>query len=100
MRNTVMIKRFCICIGICVPDKKDSQHKGLFFSNGFFFKFTTPVVTNLGQGPRILWAEWALAPPIIPSFFVLFCIFYDSPLIFMLKANKISFVKCRKLADW
>ena len=57
----------------CVPAKKDSQHKDLFLSNGFFFKFTTPVVTNLGlQGPRSLWAEWAIAPQLIPSFFVLF----------------------------
>ena len=31
-----MIKRYCICT--CVPAKKDSQHKGLFLSNGFFFK--------------------------------------------------------------
>ena len=43
----VMIKRFCICT--CVPAKKDPQHKDLFLSNGFFFKFTTPVVTILGQ---------------------------------------------------
>ena len=86
-----MIKRFCICT--CVPAKKDSQHKDIFLSNGFFFKFT-PVITNLGQGPRNLWAEWVIAPPIIPSFFVLFCLFYDSLLIFMLKAKTISFIKC------
>ena len=71
-----MTKRFCICT--CVPAKKDSQHKDLFLSNSFFFKFTTPVVTNIGQGPR---AEWAVTPPVSPSFFVLFCIFYDSLLI-------------------
>ena len=95
-RNQLQI-RYCICT--CVPAKKDSQHKGLFLSNGFFFKFSTPVVANLGQGPRSLWTEWALAPPIIPSFFVFFCIFYDSLLIFMLKANKISFVKCTFFAE-
>ena len=66
---TVMIKRFCIYT--CVPAKKDSQHKDLFLSNGFFFKLTTPVVTNLCQGPRNLWAEWAIATPIFPSSFVL-----------------------------
>ena len=97
---TVMIKRFCICT--CVPGKKDSQHKDLFLPNGFFFKSTTPVVTNLGQGPRSLGAEyveWVIAPPIMPSFFVLFCIFYDSLLIFMLKANTISFVTCTFFAE-
>ena len=95
-----MIKRFCICT--CVPGKKDSQHKDLFLSNGFFFKFTTPVVTNLGQGPRSLGAEyveWVIAPPIMPSFFVLFYIFYDSLLIFMLKATFISFVTCTFFAE-
>ena len=47
---TVMIKRFWICT--CVPAKKDSQHKDLFLSNGFFFKFRTSVVTNLGLKDR------------------------------------------------
>ena len=92
------IKRFCICT--CVPGKRDSEHKDPSLSNGFFFKFTTLVVTNLGQGLRSLEAEWDIAPPIISSFF--FAYFYDSLLIFILKANTISFVictfLCRKLA--
>ena len=90
-------KDYCICT--CVPAKKDSQHKGLFLSNGFFFKFTTPVVTNLGQGPRSLWAEWAIAPQLIPSFLFCFAYLYDRLLIFMLKANTISFIKCTFFAE-
>ena len=43
-------KDYCICT--CVPAKKDSQHKVLFLSNCFFFKFTTPLVTNLGLKDR------------------------------------------------
>ena len=50
-------------------------HKDLSLSNGFFFTFTAPVVTNLGQRPRSLGAEWAISPPIIPS---IFCLFYKS----------------------